>query len=266
MYTLAIKYSISGGVKIITAIASIQSTLLTSQLKEVVCRFKPQDALQGTYRPIKIDYHPREPFFVILKPHKTNVVFPMRFREPSDVAIAVSFFQELVDVGSSAALAKAPPCTWSPIPPPELRGQPAEDLSTNGGFVSFDILPHHISNKQLDKTLWNLLNFNAYVKSHVKCTRGFIQRLMRKRSDHLVKVLHGTGLEISNHIEKAPGRRWTKKFARLLRLKNFKRRCNDISRMITRFHYRIKIRGFSHFQHRWCAVPKFSCARYTKLE
>lgn len=45
-----------------------------------------------------------------------------------------------MDVGSSEKWAKAPPCTWSPIPPPELRGEPIEDLSTNGGFVSFGIL------------------------------------------------------------------------------------------------------------------------------
>lgn len=49
------------------------------------------------------------------------------------------FSQELVVVGSTGACAKAPHCIWSPIPPPELRGEPIEDLSTNGGFVSFGI-------------------------------------------------------------------------------------------------------------------------------
>lgn len=43
-------------------------------------------------------------------------------------------------MGSSEKWAKAPPCTWSPIPPPELQGEPLEDLTTNGGFVSFGIL------------------------------------------------------------------------------------------------------------------------------
>lgn len=42
-----------------------------------------------------------------------------------------------MDVGSSGAFAKAPPCHWSPIPPLELRGEPIEELSTNGGFLSF---------------------------------------------------------------------------------------------------------------------------------
>jgi hypothetical protein len=52
----------------------------------------------------------------------------------------IHFLQELMDVGSSEEWAKVPPCTWSPIPPPELRGEHFEDLSTNGGFVSFGIL------------------------------------------------------------------------------------------------------------------------------
>lgn len=42
-----------------------------------------------------------------------------------------------MDVGSSEKWSKAPPCCWSPIPPPELRGEPLEELSTNGGFVTF---------------------------------------------------------------------------------------------------------------------------------
>lgn len=42
-----------------------------------------------------------------------------------------------MDIGNSEPFAKAPPCTWSPIPPAELRGELIEDLSTNGGFVSF---------------------------------------------------------------------------------------------------------------------------------
>lgn len=44
-----------------------------------------------------------------------------------------------MDVGSSEKWSEAPPCGWSPIPPPELRGEPLEELSTNGGFVTFGI-------------------------------------------------------------------------------------------------------------------------------
>lgn len=73
-----------------------------------------------------------------------------------------------MDVGSCEKWRKVPPCCWSPIPPPELRGETFEDLSTNGGFVSFEITSRHVEGKRLDKTVWSLLNFYAYVKYHVK--------------------------------------------------------------------------------------------------
>ncbi|KAF8014352.1 hypothetical protein BT93_H0252 [Corymbia citriodora subsp. variegata] len=173
--------------KIITEIASIQAAILSCQLKDMLTNVTSQDTSQGMYKPIKLVYHPREPFFVVRQPEKTTAVFPMRFQEKTDVIIATAFFQELMDVGSSEAWVKVPLCAWSPIPPPELRGEQMEDLSTNGGFISFDILPRHVKGKRLDKTVWNLLNFYAFVKYHVKCTRGFIQRRMRKRLDNLVK-------------------------------------------------------------------------------
>lgn len=106
-----------------------------------------------------------------------------------------------MDVGNSDKWTKTPPCTWSAIPPPELRGEAFEDLSTNGGFFSFgilfssnnkrttslqainwlhyhsfdlwffiDISSRHVEGKRLDKTVWNLLNFNTYVRNHVKVT------------------------------------------------------------------------------------------------
>ncbi|XP_058094785.1 actin-related protein 2/3 complex subunit 2B isoform X2 [Magnolia sinica] len=177
-------------IKVISDISSLQAVILSSQLKETLWSLGSRDISHGMYKPIKLVYHPREPFFVIRMPEKTTAIFPMRFRDDSDVILATAFFQELMDVGSSSAWAKAPPCTWSPIPPPELRGEPFQDLSTNGGFVSFDIFSRHVEGTRLDKTVWSLLNFYAYVKYHVKCTRGFIQRRMRKRLEILAEAIN----------------------------------------------------------------------------
>lgn len=93
--------------------------------------------------------------------------------------------------------------------------------------MSTDISLHHVEGKRLDNTVWSLLNFNAYVKYHVKVsclsiknlsfmtifppcssgnnyktlfniifckcsiqtTRGFIQRRMRRRLEGLVEVI-----------------------------------------------------------------------------
>ncbi|XP_050239260.1 actin-related protein 2/3 complex subunit 2B [Quercus robur] len=253
-------------VKVITEISAVQAVLLSSQLKEMLQNVNSQVTFQGMYKPIKLVYHPREPFFVVRQPKKIIAVFPMRFKENSDVIIATAFFQELMDVGSSKEWAKAPPCTWSPIPPPELRGELIEDLSTNGGFVTFDILPRHVEGKRLDKTVWSLLNFYAYVKYHVKCTRGFIQRRIRKRLESLVEVLQkASSEEEQQQIKKDKGYKYMGKM--VSKSKNFKRRCGNLSRKIKRIRLRIKIRGCGRFHRRWLRLPNFCSSKgYTKLE
>ncbi|XP_071690143.1 actin-related protein 2/3 complex subunit 2B isoform X3 [Rutidosis leptorrhynchoides] len=178
--------------KIITDISSVQAAILSSQLKQILTTVSTQEITEGAYKPIKLVYHPNEPFYVVKQPTKLTAVFPIRLKEDSDVVIAKAFFQELVDVGRSGVCPKAPSCYWSPIPPPELRGESMKDLSTNGGFVSFDIFARHVHGKKLDKTVWNLLNFNALVKYHVKCTKGFVQRRMRSRLDSLVEQTAGS--------------------------------------------------------------------------
>ncbi|KAG8373202.1 hypothetical protein BUALT_Bualt12G0146500 [Buddleja alternifolia] len=186
-------------IKMITDISSVQSVILSSQLKEILRNI---DSSQEMYKPIKLIYHPREPFFVIKQQTKITAVFPMSFKDNEDVIIATAFFQELMDVASSEACAKAPHCVWSPIPPPELRGEPIEDLSTNSGFVSFDITRRHVEGKKLDKTVWNLLNFYTFVKYHVKSTRSYIQRRMRMRLQRLVQPLRYVGIEEDQQIKK----------------------------------------------------------------
>ncbi|KAF2314015.1 hypothetical protein GH714_021531 [Hevea brasiliensis] len=256
--------------KVIRQISSVQAVILSSQLKEMLENVNSQDVSQGMYKPIKLVYHPREPFYVIKQQQKITAVFPMRFKEPSDVIIATAFFQELMDVGSSEKWSKAPPCTWSPIPPPELRGEPLEDLSTNGGFVSFDISSRHVEGKKLDKTVWSLLNFYAYVKNHIKCTRGFIQRRMQKRLENLVEVLHKENQEEEGDVKKVKenaGCRYVRKLVRFPKSAMLKQRCGEFSKRMKRIRFRIKIHGFGRFRRRWLTIPKLSSPmRYTKID
>ncbi|KAG2403599.1 Actin-related protein [Vigna angularis] len=234
--------------KIIREISSVHSVILSSQLKEILWNVNSDDALQGMYKPIKLVYHPREPFFLIRQPQRIIAVFPIRFKEKSDVTIATTFFQELVDVGSSDKWAKVPPCSWSAIPPPELRGEAFEDLSTNGGFFTFDISSRHVEGNRLDKTVWSLLNFSTYVRYHVKSTKGFIQRRMRKRLESLVEVLHQTNSEEHEQTKQHqafqhPNCSFTIGF-----------QC-AVYRKIKRIGFRLKINGFTRFRQRWLRVP-----------
>ncbi|KAF4364825.1 hypothetical protein G4B88_025544 [Cannabis sativa] len=253
--------------KIIEKISAVQAVIISSQLKEMLQNVNSQDSYQGMYKPIKLIYHPREPFFVIKQPHKIIAIFPMRFKEDSDVIIATAFFQELMDVGSSEKWAKAPPCNWSPIPPPELRGETFNDLSTNGGFVSFDIFPRHVESKRLDKTVWSLLNFYAYVKYHVK-------RFYSKKNE---KSIGKTGSgpahpELRRNrtkTNKVKERRFMTRLIKLTKSNIIKRKCGALSKKIKRIRFRIKIHGFGRFRRQWLKLkmPSFSSSKgYTKLE
>ncbi|KAF8401967.1 hypothetical protein HHK36_012918 [Tetracentron sinense] len=218
-----------GSIKVITDISSVQAVILSSQLKEML---RNLGSSQGMHKPIKLVYHPREPFFVVKLPEKITAVFPMRFRDNSDVIIATAFFQELMDVGCSEAWTKAPPCTWSPIPPPELRGELFQDLSTNGGFVSFDISSRHVEGAKLDKTV------------------------MQKEST-----------EGDEHAKIEGCSKCMKKLLSFSKPKILRRKCGNFTKKIMKIRSPIKIHGFDRFRRRWLKIPKFySAKRYTKLD
>ncbi|CAN8315910.1 unnamed protein product [Cochlearia groenlandica] len=141
--------------KIITRISEIQALILSNQLKEMleIMNFQDDDSHEAMNnnnknRPIKIVYHQSESFYVFKQQDKIMAVFPMKFKDNLDVVIATSFFQELVEVGSQKEMGKAPQFNWSPIPPYQLRGEPVQDLTTNSGFVSFEITSRHVKGKR----------------------------------------------------------------------------------------------------------------------
>ncbi|CAI9786434.1 unnamed protein product [Fraxinus pennsylvanica] len=152
--------------------------------------------------------------------------------------MSIEVVKDFVVVGSTRACAKVPHCIWSPIPPPELRGEPIEDLSTNGGFVSLDITFHHVEGKKLDKTVWNLLNFYTFVKYHVKSTRGFIHRRLRMRLGNLVEILQNAGIEEEEQNKnKVQGFKYSRKFARFSKPKILRRRCNFSKKLLLYYHF-----------------------------
>ena len=59
----------------------------------------------------------------------------------------------------------------------------------NAGFVTFVIFPRHVEGPKLDRTVWNLSTFHAYVSYHVKCSEGFMHTRMRRRVESLIQAL-----------------------------------------------------------------------------
>ncbi|CAN6486160.1 unnamed protein product [Victoria cruziana] len=241
-------------VKLIQSISSLRTTILASQLRDIL---RNGNDLQRISRPIKIAYHPREYFFIVRQPEKTMVIFPMHFKDDLDVAIATALFQELMDMRCTS-WKTAPFCTWSPIPPRELRGEYIQYLITNGGFISFEMLPCHTVGEKLDKTIWSLLNFCAYVKCHVKHSKGSIRRQMNTRLDYMVQALQGA----KNMGEEHKPNRGCKQmsFINVSMPKKIKRNCIQFKRKLKRGRMRITNHGFVRLRHGWMKVMKFPCS------
>ncbi|CAN6268509.1 unnamed protein product [Urochloa humidicola] len=259
-YVLTLKLNFSGltrpkdRAKAINQVSRLQSVVLSSQLRDMLGSL-------GSSGTMKLVYNQREPFFVSKTAETMNVVFPMRFRDDTDLAIATSFFQELQEAGSS--FSKAPQCSWSPIPPPELRGEYVHRLTTNGGFVSFGILSRHVRGKRAAKTAWILLNFQAYVKYHIKCTRRHIQSRMRERMETLTEVIQDARLR--GNEDRTRSQAMTKKRKTKRRLisfvkanKRLRKGFRAVLDKIKRLRQRIRVKGLDRL--RWqcqCfAVPK----------
>ncbi|KAJ1701976.1 hypothetical protein LUZ63_001755 [Rhynchospora breviuscula] len=260
-YTLTLKLNFSkltrtkDHTKAINMVSSLHVAILNSQLKDTLKNLWMGDIIQGSTMPIKLVNHKQEPFFVFRGPKKVTVIFPMRFKDESDVILATSFFQELADLGSK--FPEAPHCEWSPIPPQELRGEHFENLSTNGGFISFGIFKRHVKEKTADKTAWILLNFQQYVRYHVKCTRGFIQRRMRQRLEVLSEAIEQARIGGEAKISKEIGTKQRKTWLRFSNSKKLKRGIKAFADQMKRIRLRIKIRGLGRL-HRYCFhVPKF---------
>lgn len=99
-------------------------------------------------------------------------------------------WQEFVDVGNSDKWAKVPPCNWSAIPPPELRGEAFEDLSTNGGFFIFGIL-----------LSYNNYPTNYFLTSHKLMTQTQFWTLnssKRKSTKELLSKMDPRNLRLTN--------------------------------------------------------------------
>ncbi|GAB2211707.1 hypothetical protein Drorol1_Dr00025040, partial [Drosera rotundifolia] len=183
-------------------LASVREVVLGAPLKVVLGNLGSRSIDPDMDRLVALVHRPKESFFLVPEAEKVRVIFPMRFKDSTDTILATSFLQEFVEARRTAALNNAPQCSWSPSPPQELSGVVGEALSANAGFVSFVILPRHVEGKKLDRTVWNLSTFHAYVSYHVKCSEGFMHTRMRRRVESLIEALDRAkpGFEEANRV------------------------------------------------------------------
>ena len=58
------------------------------------------------------------------------------------------------------------------------------------GFLSFTILPNHVSDGRLEKTIRLLATFRNYLHYHIKASKSHLHSRMRSRVSALLKVLN----------------------------------------------------------------------------
>ncbi|WVZ69429.1 hypothetical protein U9M48_018217 [Paspalum notatum var. saurae] len=168
---------------ILTQIASIREVVLGAPLKLLLKHLASKTVAPNVDKLVALVHRPNESFFLAPQADKVTIVYPMRFQDSIDIVLATSFLQEFVEARRTAALNNVPSCMWSPAPPLELKGVPADALNANAGFVTFVVYPRHVESKRLDRTVWNLLTFHAY------CSEGFMHTRMRRRVESLIQAL-----------------------------------------------------------------------------
>ncbi|KAE9597938.1 hypothetical protein Lal_00029617 [Lupinus albus] len=170
-------------------VASIREVVLGAPLRVILKHLAFRTVAPNVDPLVALVHRPKESFFVVPQADKVTVVYPMRFSDSIDIVLATSFLQEFVEARRTAGLNNTPHCSWSHTPPLELKGVSADALSANAGFVTFVIFPRHVEGQKLDRTVWSLSTFHAYVSYHVKCSEGFMHTRMRRRVESLIQAL-----------------------------------------------------------------------------
>ncbi|XP_059435842.1 actin-related protein 2/3 complex subunit 2A isoform X1 [Corylus avellana] len=183
---------------LLVKIASVREVVLGAPLRVILKQLASRTVAPNMDRLVAIVHRPNESFFLVPQVGKVTVVFPMRFKDSIDIVLATSFLQEFVEARRTAGLNNVPSCLWSSSPPLELKGAPGEALLANAGFVTFVIFPRHVEGKKLDRTVWSLSTFHAYVSYHVKCSEGFMHTRMRRRVESLIQALDRAKPELEN--------------------------------------------------------------------
>ncbi|OIV93691.1 hypothetical protein TanjilG_16542 [Lupinus angustifolius] len=170
-------------------VASIREVVLGAPLRVILKHLASRTVAPNVDPLVALVHRPKESFFVVPQADKVTVVYPMRFSDSIDIVLATSFLQEFVEARRTAGLNNTPLCSWSHTSPLELKGVSSDALSANAGFVTFVIFPRHVEGQKLDRTVWSLSTFHAYVSYHVKCSEGFMHTRMRRRVESLIQAL-----------------------------------------------------------------------------
>jgi len=130
--------------------------------------------------------------YIVPGKDRVIVIYSMEFTAKVDKVLAKIAMNEFVDVRKKSGYQFAPPVTFTENPPQELVSKfgVAPDASGGLGFISFAILPSHITAKKVEKVANVLSSYRNYIQYHLKCSKSYFASRMRLRTVSLLKVLN----------------------------------------------------------------------------
>lgn len=139
--------------------------------------------------PMVVPYRKGECMFVCPAESKITVIFLVDFVDITDKAIAKVFMHEFVE--AQRTVRNAPPVTYSPSTPPDLRNVQHTANPDAVGYISFAVEERHIKgDKYLQKAITLMTGFRNYLHYHIKCSKTYLHMRMRKRVAGWMQVLN----------------------------------------------------------------------------
>lgn len=163
-------------------------------------------------KPFKFDFRHDTKVYVVPGDDRCAVVFEFSFTERVDQVVASVFMKEFTE--SRRRLNSAPPCSFSPNPPGELKAFGITEPQGTLGFISFALLKTHVSSKEkVEKAAASLQMFRNFLQYHIKCSKSYFHARMRARVRVLLKVLNRAKQDADEGKEKKTisGKTFTRK-------------------------------------------------------
>jgi len=130
--------------------------------------------------------------YLIPASDRVVVIYELNFADKVDQCVSKVF----LDIFASTKAAGAPPCKFSEDPPMELKEHfGIKENSGCLGYISFSVLPRHVTDKQREKVVHVLQTFRSFLQYHLKMSKSFWHSKMRARCVSLQKVLNRAKVE-----------------------------------------------------------------------
>lgn len=171
---------------LVQVISSVRDRVMSSPF----VRFFKALSEKQTLEPAAFTPHDDCPVFICPKSDRVVIVFALNVKENSDRVVTSVFLSEFVE--ARRKVPTGPIITFSETHPKELIDAfNIEDPIGNVGFVSFAILPRHVSSiSSIEKAANLLAGFRTYIQYHIKCSKANFHSRMRARVASLLKLLN----------------------------------------------------------------------------